>query len=439
MVVFSALAYGTVRIWSLALMLLVGALILLLRIVDAWRSGSFILSRNTLQLPLLAFAGLGLVQLLPLAKSAADQSLLTGIDAARSLSRNPFATRFVVLQLLGVLVYFASALVFLRSENRQRKLVWTIIIFGVLFAVFGLVQSVVSPTTIYWIREIDNAYPFASFVNRSHFASYMLMTVGLASGLLLTRALHQELMIFAGFAVFVMSIALVLTTSRGAIISFVAELFFIALFTFKIQHDGRHALRVKDKVVPADDVGVSRAWRVTVVSRIVVLALLVAVLCSVVVWLGGAHSLERLVGTLNAENPTNSRIEFWTATLKMIGDHPVAGVGLGAYGVVYTGYDPANGTFRVDQAHNDYLQVLAEGGFAGAMIGLWFIVALFRKGFAGLHARDDFRRGTTSGALAGCFAVLLHSFVDFPLHALANALLFLMLAALATSDYKLNN
>jgi len=36
------------------------------------------------------------------------------------------------------------------------------------------------------------------------------------------------------------------------------------------------------------------------------------------------------------------------------------------------------------------------------------------------------------GALAGCFAVLVHSFFDFTLHTTSNALLFLVVAALAT-------
>ena len=45
-----------------------------------------------------------------------------------------------------------------------------------------------------------------------------------------------------------------------------------------------------------------------------------------------------------------------------------------------------------------------------------------------------FRRGVTTGALAGCFAVLVHSFFDFTLHTTSNALLFLVLAALATTN-----
>ena len=110
------------------------------------------------------------------------------------------------------------------------------------------------------------------------------------------------------------------------------------------------------------------------------------------------------------------------------------GTGLGAFGVVYTGYDTRNGLYRLEQAHNDYLQVLSDGGIVGAAIGLVFLVALFRMGFARRESRDDFRSGVATGALAGCFAVLVHSFFDFTLHTTSNALLFLILAALATMN-----
>jgi O-antigen ligase len=119
-------------------------------------------------------------------------------------------------------------------------------------------------------------------------------------------------------------------------------------------------------------------------------------------------------------------------TIDIIKNHPLIGTGLGAFGVVYTGYDSRNGMYRLEQAHNDYLQILSDGGIVGAVIGLFFVVSLFRMGFSRRDSRDDFRRGVATGALAGCFAVLVHSFFDFTLHTPANALLFLVLAALAT-------
>jgi len=82
--------------------------------------------------------------------------------------------------------------------------------------------------------------------------------------------------------------------------------------------------------------------------------------------------------------------------------HPFVGTGLGAFGVIYTRYDSRNGLYRLEQAHNDYLQVLSDSGVIGGLLGLFFIGALFRMGFARRQSRDPFRRGVATGALAGC-------------------------------------
>ncbi len=116
----------------------------------------------------------------------------------------------------------------------------------------------------------------------------------------------------------------------------------------------------------------------------------------------------------------------------MIKANPYLGTGLGAYGVSYTQYDSRNGLFRLEQAHNDYLQVLSDGGIVLGVLGLSFVVLLFWKAIVRAQSRDDFRRGVALGALSGCFGVLIHSFFDFTLHTTSNALLFLVLAALAT-------
>lgn len=163
------------------------------------------------------------------------------------------------------------------------------------------------------------------------------------------------------------------------------------------------------------------------------LALVIALFGGVVL-LGGEDALSRIVGSVNADDPTTGRAHFWSVTVDIIKNHPVIGTGLGAFGVVYTGYDTRNGLYRLEQAHNDYLQVLSDAGIVGAVLGLVFLVALFRMGFARRESRDDFRRGVATGALAGCFAVLVHSFFDFTLHTTSNTLLFLVLAALATMN-----
>ncbi|HEY6122775.1 MAG TPA: O-antigen ligase family protein, partial [Pyrinomonadaceae bacterium] len=214
-----------------------------------------------------------------------------------------------------------------------------------------------------------------------------------------------------------MAVALIMTNSRGGIISLVAEVLFLATI------GGLRQRKRSDKKR-----GPSAAIRTALA-----LALIVTIFAAVVL-LGGEGALSRFVGTVNTDDPTTGRAHFWSVTVDIIKAHPFLGTGLGAFGLIYTGYDSRNGLYRLEQAHNDYLQILSDAGIIGAALALLFLVLLFHRAFIRRDSRDDFRRGVCIGALAGCFAVLVHSFFDFTLHTTSNALLFLVLAALATMN-----
>jgi O-antigen ligase len=162
-------------------------------------------------------------------------------------------------------------------------------------------------------------------------------------------------------------------------------------------------------------------------------ALLVGLFLGVIL-LGGEFSIYRFIDSVNTDDPTTGRAHFWSVTLDIIKAHPYLGTGLGAFGVIYTRYDTRNGLFRLEQAHNDYLQVLSDAGIVGAILALGFVALLFYKALERARSRDDFRRGVALASLSGCFAVLVHSFFDFTLHTTSNALLFLVLAAMATMN-----
>jgi O-antigen ligase len=422
-VVLSALAFGTVHSWSLAIFQACAGLVVVAWAADAWRTRRLRLSRNALQLPLLGLVALGIVQLLPFGATPTDASAL-GAGASRALSFDPFTTRLVVVQIASLLVYFAAALAFVDSPRRLRLLARVFMIFGFALALFSMAQFFVSPDKIFGVRETTQSLGFGPFINRHHFAGYMELTLALPLGFLFAGAVERDKRFIYAFLSLIMALALVLTNSRGGILSLAAEFMFVLVVSAGVRRGVGDEGREKERR------GV-RLRRVAVRASLGFVLIIAFFLGAI--FFGGEGALARFVGTVNADDPTTGRVEFWRATLHMIHDQPLTGVGLGAFGVAYSRYDQGNGrVYRLEQAHNDYLQIVSDAGVAGAVLALAFVAVLFRAGFRRMESSDAQRRGVALGALTGCFAVLVHSFFDFTLHTTANALLFLMLAALAT-------
>ena len=88
----------------------------------------------------------------------------------------------------------------------------------------------------------------------------------------------------------------------------------------------------------------------------------------------------------------------------------------------------------VNQAHNDYLQLLVETGLAGFSIAVWFLVLVFRQAAGKLKNWTENASGALAvAALLGCVGILVHSFLDFNLQIPANAALFYVVCAIAAS------
>ena len=132
------------------------------------------------------------------------------------------------------------------------------------------------------------------------------------------------------------------------------------------------------------------------------------------------------------------RPNIWRATWELIKDHPVAGVGFGGYWIAITKYHRGSGETTPQEAHNDYLELLASGGVIGLAIGFWFALALVRtasRKLSKLRSLDagksgSFSRAVTLGALAGILTVAIHSLVDFGLHITINAVIFTVLVSI---------
>ena len=347
-IVMSALAYGTVHYWALGLFNLGGLTILVLWVLDAWSLGTLRVSRNCLQLPLLGALVLRLVQLLPLRDVTSEAALALGLS--NTLSFDPHATRLVLVQLATLLIYFSATLVFIDTPHRLHVMVRTIMIFGFLLAIFGLTQSFTSPTKVYWMRELNQSTAFGPFhqsspLRRLHGTDYRV-----AVGIVVRRRRRcgGKKLLFT-FVAGLMGVALIMTIARR-----------------------HHQLDCRGHVLRRRDRDLAQAQRRTtstiepvksVALRLGLAGALLVGLFIGVLMLGGEMSVNRLiVDSVNTNDPTTGRAHFWSVTLQIIKAHPLIGTGLGAFGVVYTKFDSRNGLFRLEQAHNDYLQVLSDGG-----------------------------------------------------------------------------
>jgi O-antigen ligase len=161
---------------------------------------------------------------------------------------------------------------------------------------------------------------------------------------------------------------------------------------------------------------------------------LIFILFIAVLFVGGDQSLLRGFGLSGVEGDISTgRSHFWWVALQIFFDNPVIGAGFDSFGTAFPFYDTWSGAFRVEQAHNDYLQILADGGILSFICIAAFIYLLFKQGVQAIRKNSDkFVMNGSIGALAGCFGILIHSFFDFPLRTPSNALFFLMMATLAT-------
>lgn len=402
-VIFTTVAYGAVHQPILAIFYLISVIVVLLWAIDAFKTGVLRFNKSLIQTPLLGAILYGILQVVPFG-SLAETAGVTAIP--RTISFQPFVTEVSALHFLALLIFLAAFLTYVNSLERLRKLVYVITIFGFVFAFFAILQAVLSPTKIFGIYEPKYAVPFGSFVNRHNFAAYMEMTLGLPLGLMFAGAVGRDKRLIFITAVGLMGIALLLSGSRGGFVSLVAEIFFLIILTTKTTNKVQFAVKIFLSV------------------------LLMAVIIAGAILIGGESSLTRFAETAASSDFSTNRTHIWNVTLSVIKNTMPFGAGLGAYGNAYTAYDSLNGLERVEQAHNDYLQILADAGIVGLILGAYFLYELFKTGLRHAKTSSKFRRGIAIGALAGCFAILVHSLFDFVLHTTAIATLFVALISL---------
>ncbi|MFL6466808.1 MAG: O-antigen ligase family protein [Pyrinomonadaceae bacterium] len=407
--IFTTVAYGGVHQPILVVFYVLVSLSAVSLAVDNIRSGAIEFSRELLQIPLIGSAAYAFVQIIPLGSRGA----IAGLDGInRTISLDPYSTWTGALQFTALAFFFGIMLASLTSIKRVGLLFTVIAIFGFAYSFFAILQSVLSPQKIYGIYDVGQGSPFGSFVNRNNFAAFAEMTGALPLGLLFAGAVSKDKRLLFLTTISLIGVSLFLSGSRGGLVALAAEIILLLFLTSQATTKKGLALRLG------------------------LIVLLIVAIVGGSVFVGGDTSLTRFAATAASEDFSTDRSHIWSVSAKVIAANMPFGAGFGAFGVAYTPFDTLSGLARVEQAHNDYLQVLADAGVPGLLLGLGFLFLIFRYGWRSMKIENSFRRGIAIGAFAGCFAVLVHSIFDFVLHVTAVAMLFLTLLAMLSASQK---
>jgi len=428
LIVFTAIPYGTAEAWWKAFFVCVVFTLTIIWLIEGLLSESWIRDGWSLILPIAALALLAFLQTLSFGHSSEQPSGIT-FAPWTAISADPYQTRFFVVQLLGLMLAGILLFRYASTEGRLRTLVNVVIGVAVASAIFGVLRQTTQHGLGFGLPLLPLDSGYGQFINKNHFALLMEMGFGLTLGMILGGSKREQALIYFA-ALLPVWTALVLSGSRGALIAMLAQVIAAVLLLGVVVRMG-HAMESPSKALR-----IALSWPMR-------LLLLLVLICGVVfgtLWLGGdrlATRIEESRTEFSFETDDSrqgaSRNEIWRMTLRMFAAHPMLGVGMGAYWAAVPALHDASGTTTPQEAHNDYLELLASGGLVGLAISIWFAVIVFRRTRQNLLSAHRFRRAACFGATIGITGVAVHSLVDFGLHMIVNALVFTTLVMIAAS------
>ncbi|HZN55051.1 MAG TPA: O-antigen ligase family protein [Candidatus Polarisedimenticolaceae bacterium] len=349
----------------------------------------------------------------PSAVAPADPALPSP-PAAFTLSLQPSATRERLFWYAALLLAFVLAQS--RAQDRAVAGHYRTALFagtGALIAV-GIANRLTAPHRLLWILDAPTeTKPFGPYVNPNHFVGVMELMVpwllghGLAS---LSRRGDEPL-------------------GAGSVLPLAVGVAGAAATVLAGSKTATMTIGASSLLLLAAAMRRQRARR-----TVMVFATATAVLLAVIAALGPLSM--RISDYLAVYGPLSAadRAVLWRAGLPMIGDFPVTGSGFGAFREVIGFYLPRGEPEHWLQMHNDYLEIAVGGGAIALGLLAWLAAgygARFARALRAERAQNGYLPGL--GLLLGLASLAVHEAVDFNLQVPANALLFVVAAAIGVA------
>jgi O-antigen ligase len=209
-----------------------------------------------------------------------------------------------------------------------------------------------------------------------------------------------------GFMAVVMATALFLSLSRSGIFAFLGAMAFMGFLILLTRFEGGSK------------------------KGVLIIGSFLVALFVYLVYIGIDPVIDRLATLKEKETYLQEeRWVVWNTTAEIVRDYPLVGTGLDTFESVFPRYQPLEVSgHRWLDAHNDYLQFVAETGIVGSLMALTFFMLFFKRAFSSLNSPEPRTQNyLLIGLLSSVVGFLLSIIFTFNTHIPANALLFVFI------------
>ncbi len=354
-----------------------------------------------------------------------NQAITGPASSWMPLTVNLKATLSEFFRYASYVMYYILTVQLLSRKQMLKTSVLVIAVFGGLLAFSSILQFYLTDDMALWFRYTPrNSIVVGPYVNHNHYAGLMEMIFPIVLGLFLfyrprigstsilkgiAEIFNQEkanIHILIGTAALLVIVSIFVSLSRGAMIS---TCFSLVIFTFFLMQRK-----------------ISRGNTMVIMAIIVLSALSIG-------WFGWDQIFERFAKLKNAQGIIyESRLTFWQDTKQIINHFKLTGAGMGSFAHIYPLFRSINSNRILVHAHNDYLEMLAEGGIIAFVLAAWFLGCVFYRTYKIFKKRRDaFSIYIYTGSITAMVCILFHSFTDFNMHIGANGLWFFLCAGIA--------
>jgi O-antigen ligase len=329
------------------------------------------------------------------------------------------------LKLIGLALFYVVARTACADARAFRVLLASLAFIGAAEAAYGILNLLAgNEMLLIWKRWIFFDSATGTLSSRNHFAFVMelLLPVAIAFAVISGRAsrdrvadpgeLKARMALVASLAV-ICALGLLLSQSRMGLLSFGLASAAVYSLNRVVRPSRREPAGREARGLPA-------------------LAISLAVL---VAGLGAAVGLDSVLERfLRVDNDfVTGRLPIWRAAMAMFVEHPIVGTGWGTFQALLPAYRPEPNGFYYTHAHNDYLEVLAEGGIVGFAV-VAALIFVFARRLTALLASPLSRTQRTVACCLGLSitSVLIHSLADYGLRVPGVAFTFIAVLALFT-------